>query len=102
MAVNMPLGKAFVEIGIRGSLERELARQREMLREFSATATRVFFAGTAAITGLVSAASPDAFNTVTGSIQLLAGEIGRAFIPAAVKAAIAIQKARNYIRGLSD
>jgi hypothetical protein len=110
---NIPLGTAFVTIGLRGSLQRQLERERQLaeratrllqdrISEFTAASARIFLTGAAAITGFVASASPDAINTFTGSIRLLSGEIGRAFIPAFTKAIAVIQGARNYIRGMSD
>jgi hypothetical protein len=111
MSATMKLGSAFVEIGLRGSLEKAFEKQRKLAERASrsvqehvdkltSTSARIFTAGTAAITGFVAAASPDAINTLTISTQLLAGEIGKSFIPVIVKAIAAIQNVRNVIRNL--
>ncbi len=61
-----------------------------------------FAAGTASMTASVAAASPVAFDTLTGSIKLLTGEIGMMFIPAIVEVSKWLQDAANFIHSLSD
>jgi hypothetical protein len=71
------------------------------VRQVGERAQIAFAAGTAAITGFVAAASPDALNTLTGSFKILAAEIGRAFVPYVIRAAYAVQEAARRFRSLS-
>jgi hypothetical protein len=59
-------------------------------------------AGAAGILGLVSAISPSAISTLSDSFGLLAGEIGKSFVPAIMDAAKGLQDAWKYVAGLDD
>src|ERR1043166_4457805 len=61
-----------------------------------------FVASTGAIAGFTAAASPAIFDTLTGSVRLLAVQIGQAFLPYMLKASAAAQRAANWFRNLSD
>jgi hypothetical protein len=108
-----PWQSLFVEIGIRGSLEKEFARQKQIAERATRSlqeradalvslSTRVFATGTAAITGFAAAASPAAIDTLTGSVKLLSAQIGQSFIPIVAKASYQIQQARLFVRNLDD
>ncbi len=74
----------------------------KLLKSISTEAKIGFAAGTGGILGSVAAASPESFNTFTGSMKLAAGAIGMIFIPALTEVSRWLQNAANYIRGLSD
>lgn len=63
---------------------------------------RAFAAGTAGILGTLAAGSPASTNTLTGSLQLLTGEIGQSFIPQVVQMSSALQGAYRWIRDMDD
>ena len=114
MPANFTLAKAYVEIGLKGAaLKKQLAEAasqaktafekiEKQAKDFGSAASRAFALATATITGLVAAASPVAFETFTGSLQLLSAEIGKQFVPLMVRASAAIQQARFFIRGMDE
>lgn len=53
-----------------------------------------------AMTGFVGAASPDALDTLWGSVKLLSGEIGKMFIPAVVEVSGWLQQSADFVRNL--
>lgn len=57
-------------------------------------------AGVTGAYGLVSAASPDAINTLTGSFRLLAAEVGQSLIPAVVIVSAKVQQLAQWWREL--
>lgn len=54
----------------------------------------------AGITGMVNAISPGAISTLTGSFQMLAGEIGKNFVPYVYAAADRLQDLTRWVQGL--
>lgn len=60
------------------------------------------FKGLAAAAGTVAAASPAAFETLTGSLRLVAGEIGITLIPAVVTVSGWLQTAAATIKNLDE
>jgi hypothetical protein len=74
-------------------------------REIKDLTTRMglYFAGAqAGIVGLVAAGSPEAFQTFTGSIKLLTGEIGLGFIPVVIQMSGMLQNAADWVRDLDS
>ena len=82
-------------------IEENLKRVSDAMKPLGDMATKVFAAGTAAILGMSAAASPQAFNTLTGSFRLLSMEIGNSFTPYILRASLAIQQAARWVRGLN-
>lgn len=62
----------------------------------------VFATSTGAILGLSAAASPDAINTFKGSLQLLAGEAGKSFIPFMAEASKKIQDLQQELKDTDE
>jgi len=61
-----------------------------------------FGAATASITGMVSAASPEAFLTFTNSIRYLSATIGMQFIPYVAQASQWLQDTARWVAGLDQ
>src|SRR5216683_3543986 len=78
------------------ALQREQDRIDKIRKGYAAT----FAGGTAAITGFVGAASPNAIAQLTGSLHLLSLEIGSALIPYVRLVSGAIQQFAFFIRDL--
>lgn len=70
-------------------------------KELGAQATIAFAAGTAGILKFVSAASPLAFETFTGSLKSVSIAIGGAFLPYIAKAVAWLQELAAYIQAMS-
>lgn len=75
---------------------------RDRLQNLSGATGAAAGAGAAGIVGLVSAISPSAISTLTGSFQMLAGEIGKSFVPAVYQAAYGLQDIARWVGGLDD
>lgn len=74
----------------------------EKMRPTMRTVGVAWASGTAAIMGFVRAASPETFNTVTGSLRLLAGEVGITLIPQMVQLSRGLQNAADRFKNLDD
>lgn len=75
-------------------------RQRD-LKRFRSTMGYSFAAGTAGLTGLSAAASPAAFATLTGSIEMLSISIGQGLIPYLLDMSLYLQRTSRWIDTLS-
>ncbi|MDE2010247.1 MAG: hypothetical protein KGJ09_09260 [Candidatus Omnitrophica bacterium] len=92
-----------VGLGVEyGPIGGKLVELSDKFETFGKRSTMAFVAANAAILGMVRAASPDAFNTLSGSIALLAGEIGISFIPQIVRASGLLQRAKYIVQGMDD
>ena len=82
---------------------REAAEiQAKALKESLAKLTVGAGAAAAAGTGFVAAASPAAYQTLTGSLKLAAGEIGLLLIPAVVEVSKFFQELARTLRTVND
>ncbi len=84
-----------------GKLSAALSTVHDKLKGIGAAAGAAYFAMDAAILGVVAAASPDVFQTFTGSLKLLSAEIGTIFLPLVIQTAYWIQQASHYVRELT-
>lgn len=76
--------------------------QAKTLRESLGKLTLGAGAAAAAGTGFVAAASPAAYQTLTGSLKLAAGEIGLLLIPAVVEVSRFFQGLAKTLRAIND
>ena len=103
MPANLTMAKAFVDLSLRG-FDVAMVQTKKFVGDLQ-TATKpvgnLFIPAQAAIAGFVAAASPQAFNTLTGSLKILAASIGQAFIPYVIKASYEIQLLADRISNMS-
>jgi hypothetical protein len=104
-ALGFPGGGGRGRVG--GTLDMEKMREMfdrigEGLNRLGTQATTAFALGTGGILAMTRAASPEAFNTLTGSIQLLAGQIGISFMPQIIQVSGALQQAADWVRHLDS
>lgn len=92
--------KDFTRIGIKAELDRRKGRVSGLER-FGQTAGMPFLAGTAAMTGILKAASPDTFDTLFKSVELMLTKMGPAVIPPSMWLARRAQDAGDLIGGMS-
>lgn len=73
---------------------------REALGPLGDTITAAFARGVAAVQGFVAVANPSMFATLTGSVDLLAIQLGNFFGPAVEYVSGLVQVAASYLAGL--
>lgn len=83
-------------------LNTGLADVSKSLRGMVGTATTGFAMASASLGGFARAASPRLFDTLTGSVQLLAGSIGQALVKPILQVSYAFQQAARWVRGLDE
>jgi hypothetical protein len=103
-AANKALARARWEeqVAYQGRFQAALSATSEKLRGIGNASAWTFGIGTTAVLGFVRAASPEAFDTFTKSIQLLSAEIGTSFVKDIIKASFHIQDAAHWVRDLSQ
>lgn len=96
--------KASVEwkamVAEQGKFGAGLSWINQHVSRFSSIAGVAFGSGMAAMTGLAAAASPETFQTFTGSIRLLAASVGTAFTPVLIEASRWLQRAAFWFQSL--
>jgi hypothetical protein len=85
----------------QGKFGAGLSYINEQLVKFQSVATYTFAAGAAALTGFLSAASPSAVKTFTGSIEYLSIRLGEPFIPYLDAASRKLQQMGRWFEALS-
>ncbi|HWH77335.1 MAG TPA: hypothetical protein VNT76_08180, partial [Candidatus Binatus sp.] len=84
-----------------GKISTILDQVQNKVAAIGKAATVAYLAMDAAILGAVAAASPDVFQTFTGSLKLLSAEIGTIFLPMVIQTAYWLQQAAAYVRNLT-
>lgn len=100
MAANLALAKAFVELSLKGAnaVVAGMNTVRQSIVASLAPIANSLAPAQNAIMGLVSAASPQAFNTFNGSVKLLSATMGTALVPQVMQASKWIQDLAQYIK----
>lgn len=89
-------------VDLVGLMTRDAEASLRAVAAAAAAAGGVFGQATAAVRGFAAAASPEAAETLRGSIQLLVATVGQEFVPVIGKVAFAIQDAAHWFGGLSE
>jgi hypothetical protein len=82
--------------------QKQLGKVQAALEGIARQAGVAFAVMSAGIGAAVRSASPAHWDTLRGSVQLLGGAIGQAFLPAAKDMAGVLQRAAAWVRGLDD
>ncbi len=85
-----------------GNFGATLLTLRERTEAFTRAATYGFAGVSAGISALVAAASPEAFQTFTGSIRLLGASVGQIFVPSMIEISALLQKTAFWFHGLDE
>ena len=85
----------------QGRFGANLISLKDKIGDFSRSSAIGLAAATAGIAGLVAAASPETFQTFTGSIHLLSASVGQIFVPMMINVSGWLQRVAFWFHGLS-
>lgn len=102
MAARLSLAQAFIQFKMEGdnNVVAGIRAMNAKVQQALSPLTSAFNPAKNGILAMVQAASPQAFNTLSGSFRLLSMSIGSAFIPQVVEASKLIQQLASYIRSI--